>query len=166
MSRATARPRPMRRGSSTPARWTCACPWARPTGASAPGRCRLLAWPHRPRPLCHLCQRKALMTNIPTATYRIQMRDGVDFERVTQLLPYLSDLGVSHLYLSPIFLATTGSTHGYDITDPTRIDPALGGPDGFDRLAAAARDRGLGSSWTSCRTTRPSPWKTPGCWMY
>ncbi|GHG22789.1 malto-oligosyltrehalose synthase [Paracoccus aerius] len=84
------------------------------------------------------------MTNIPTATYRIQMRDGVDFERVTQLLPYLSDLGVSHLYLSPIFLATTGSTHGYDITDPTRIDPALGGPDGFDRLAAAARDRGLG----------------------
>ncbi|QIR84510.1 malto-oligosyltrehalose synthase [Paracoccus sp. AK26] len=84
------------------------------------------------------------MTNIPTATYRIQMRDGVDFERVTQLLPYLSDLGVSHLYLSPIFLATTGSTHGYDITDPTRIDPALGGRDGFDRLAAAARERGLG----------------------
>lgn len=84
------------------------------------------------------------MTNIPTATYRIQMRDGVDFERVTQLLPYLSDLGVSHLYLSPIFLATTDSTHGYDITDPTRMDPALGGRDGFDRLAAAARERGLG----------------------
>lgn len=84
------------------------------------------------------------MSNIPTATYRIQMRDGVDFEQVVRILPYLADLGVSHLYLSPIFQATTGSTHGYDITDPTRIDPALGGADGFDRLAAAARDKGLG----------------------
>ena len=77
--------------------------------------------------------------HIPTATYRIQMRDGVDFDRVTQLLPYLSGLGVSHLYLSPIFQASTGSTHGYDIIDPTRIDPALGGREGFDRLARAAR---------------------------
>ncbi|MDQ1899342.1 malto-oligosyltrehalose synthase [Paracoccus sp. WLY502] len=82
--------------------------------------------------------------HIPTATYRIQLRDGVDFARVTQLLPYLEDLGISHLYLSPIFQASTGSTHGYDIIDPTRIDPALGGREGFDALAHAARERGLG----------------------
>ena len=84
------------------------------------------------------------MTHIPTATYRIQMRDGVDFARVTQLLPYLAGLGVSHLYLSPIFLAGSGSTHGYDIINPTRIDPVLGGREGFDALARAAREQGLG----------------------
>ncbi|MTD98863.1 malto-oligosyltrehalose synthase [Paracoccus sp. YIM 132242] len=81
---------------------------------------------------------------IPLATYRIQLRDGVDFARVTRLLPYLRTLGVSHLYLSPIFMASTGSTHGYDITDPTRIDPALGGREGFEALARAAQDQGLG----------------------
>ncbi|WP_295046542.1 malto-oligosyltrehalose synthase [uncultured Paracoccus sp.] len=85
-----------------------------------------------------------MIPHIPTATYRIQLRDGVDFARVTGLLPYLRDLGISHLYLSPIFQAGTGSTHGYDITDPTRIDPALGGQEGFDALARAAHEQGLG----------------------
>ena len=45
---------------------------------------------------------------------------------------------------TPIFAASTGSTHGYDITDPTRVDPALGGREGFERLARAAIGRGLG----------------------
>ena len=79
-----------------------------------------------------------------TATYRIQLRNGVTFDTVTGLLPYLADLGVSHVYLSPIFTATEGSTHGYDVTDPGEIDPVLGGRAGFDRLAAAADDAGLG----------------------
>ncbi|WP_347138596.1 malto-oligosyltrehalose synthase [Paracoccus sp. SSK6] len=82
--------------------------------------------------------------HIPLATYRIQLRDGVDFARVSSLLPYLKTLGVSHLYLSPIFMAGAGSTHGYDITDPTRIDPALGGREGFEALARAAQAQGLG----------------------
>ena len=85
-----------------------------------------------------------MIPHIPTASYRIQLRDGVDFDRVTQLLPYLTDLGISHLYLSPIFQASTGSTHGYDIIDRNRIDPALGGREGFDRLARAAQAQGLG----------------------
>lgn len=85
-----------------------------------------------------------MIPDIPLATYRIQLRDGVDFARVGSLLPYLRDLGVSHLYLSPIFLASTGSTHGYDILDPTRIDPVLGGRDGFEDLARAAQAHDLG----------------------
>lgn len=85
-----------------------------------------------------------MIPDIPLATYRIQLRDGVDFARVKTLLPYLRGLGVSHLYLSPIFLASTGSTHGYDILDPTRIDPVLGGRDGFEDLARAAQAHGLG----------------------
>jgi (1->4)-alpha-D-glucan 1-alpha-D-glucosylmutase len=59
-------------------------------------------------------------------------------------VPYLDALGVSHLYASPLFTATPGSTHGYDITDPTTIDPALGGRAGLERLSAALASRGMG----------------------
>lgn len=85
-----------------------------------------------------------MIPDIPLATYRIQLRDGVDFARARALLPYLQGLGVSHLYLSPVFLASTGSTHGYDIIDPTRIDPVLGGHEGFADLARAAQAQGIG----------------------
>lgn len=81
---------------------------------------------------------------VPTATYRIQFRDGMTFDRAVELVPYLSELGVSHLYASPIFTATTGSTHGYDVTDANEIDPAIGGRAGFDRLVAALKKEGLG----------------------
>ncbi|MEE2861657.1 MAG: malto-oligosyltrehalose synthase [Pseudomonadota bacterium] len=80
----------------------------------------------------------------PTATCRIQLREGFDFDALRQRLDQIAGLGVSHLYLSPIFTATPGSTHGYDVTDPTQIDPAIGGREGFDRLAAAAAERGMG----------------------
>lgn len=81
---------------------------------------------------------------LPTATYRVQLRDGIGFAQVRDRLDHIAGLGVSHLYLSPIFTATTGSTHGYDITDPTQIDPVLGGAAGFRALAQAAKGRGLG----------------------
>lgn len=81
---------------------------------------------------------------IPSATYRLQFRNGTSFDSAIALIPHLASLGISHLYCSPIFTATAGSTHGYDITDATQIDPMLGGRDGFDRMAAALRDQGIG----------------------
>ncbi|MNR70089.1 Maltooligosyl trehalose synthase [compost metagenome] len=81
---------------------------------------------------------------IPTATYRIQFRNGMTFDRAAALVPYLKRLGISHLYASPIFTATTGSTHGYDVTDANEIDPAIGGREGFDRMVAALKQGGLG----------------------
>ena len=81
---------------------------------------------------------------IPFATYRIQFRNGMTFDRVVALIPYFRDLGISHLYASPVFTATTDSTHGYDVTDPNEIDPAIGGRDGFNRMAAALRQAGMG----------------------
>lgn len=81
---------------------------------------------------------------LPVATYRLQLRGGVTFERVIRDLDAIALLGISHLYLSPVFTATSGSTHGYDVTRPDEVDPALGGLDGFRRLADAARDKGLG----------------------
>ncbi|MBU9698180.1 malto-oligosyltrehalose synthase [Rhodobacteraceae bacterium HSP-20] len=81
---------------------------------------------------------------IPTATYRIQLRNGVTLDDVARQIPRLAALGISHLYLSPIQTATPGSTHGYDITDPTEIDPTLGGRPALDRLSQQAQAAGLG----------------------
>ncbi|MSE17783.1 malto-oligosyltrehalose synthase, partial [Pantoea agglomerans] len=82
--------------------------------------------------------------NIPTATYRIQFRNGMTFDRAAALVPYLKQLGISHLYASPIFSATAESTHGYDVTDVNQIEPSIGGREGFDRMAAALKAAGLG----------------------
>lgn len=67
------------------------------------------------------------------STYRLQMRGPASGEAFTfadaeNLVGYLAELGVSHLYLSPILTAGEGSTHGYDVTDPTTISAELGGP--------------------------------------
>lgn len=81
---------------------------------------------------------------VPIATYRLQLRGGMDLDGARALLPWLKDLGVSHLYLAPPFRAASGSTHGYDVIDPTCIDPVLGGQDAFERLSDAARHAGIG----------------------
>ncbi|PCD03495.1 malto-oligosyltrehalose synthase [Sphingomonas spermidinifaciens] len=81
---------------------------------------------------------------IPRATYRIQFHAGFTFADAAGLADYLADLGISHLYASPITTAKTGSMHGYDVVDPTTINPALGGEDGFRAMAAALRGRGIG----------------------
>ncbi|MFC6489383.1 malto-oligosyltrehalose synthase [Nitratireductor sp. GCM10026969] len=82
--------------------------------------------------------------SFPRATYRLQFRDGMTFERAAEIIPYLAELGVSHLYASPIFTAAPGSTHGYDVADHQALDPALGGEEGFARLAEALKENGLG----------------------
>jgi (1->4)-alpha-D-glucan 1-alpha-D-glucosylmutase len=71
------------------------------------------------------------------ATYRLQLGTDLDFAAARDLVPYLRDLGISHLYLSPSFQARPGSTHGYDVTDPGRISEELGGEEGFRDLAEA-----------------------------
>lgn len=80
----------------------------------------------------------------PVATYRIQLRNGVDFAAVERELPRLAALGISHLYLSPVQTAVAGSTHGYDVADPTTIDETLGGAEGLAALSLAARGMGMG----------------------
>lgn len=81
---------------------------------------------------------------LPTACYRLQFREDMDFARATALVPYLARLGVSHVYASPLFTAQAGSSHGYDVTDPSEIDPAIGGREGLSRLSTALRKEGLG----------------------
>ena len=81
---------------------------------------------------------------VPSATYRLQFRNGMTFDRAATLAPYLSRLGISHVFGSPIFQAEPGSTHGYDVVDNRVIDQALGGDAAFARMIAAFRAEGLG----------------------
>ncbi|HEU4655993.1 MAG TPA: malto-oligosyltrehalose synthase [Capillimicrobium sp.] len=70
------------------------------------------------------------------ATYRLQLSPELTFDDVRELVPYLRDLGVSHLYLSPSLQARQGSTHGYDVVDPTTVSRELGGEEALRALAA------------------------------
>ena len=78
------------------------------------------------------------------ATYRLQLGPDLGFAGVRELVPYLAELGVSHLYLSPVMQARSGSTHGYDVVDPTHVSEELGGVEGFRALCSAARAAELG----------------------
>jgi (1->4)-alpha-D-glucan 1-alpha-D-glucosylmutase len=78
------------------------------------------------------------------ATYRLQLGPKQGFDGVAVLASYLDALGVSHAYLSPCFRAAPGSLHGYDVVDHGAFNPELGGPDAFDRMAAALAQRGMG----------------------
>lgn len=86
------------------------------------------------------------------STYRLQLRGpqadpagrAFTFEDATSVVPYLSQLGVSHIYLSPILKAAVDSNHNYDVTDPTEINPELGGMEGFRKFAQFAREFNMG----------------------
>ena len=84
------------------------------------------------------------MPEYPTATYRVQLNKEFRFEHARALLPFLEKMGVSHLYASPIFGARPGSMHGYDVVDPSIVNPEIGGEPEFDALAADLGQRGMG----------------------
>ena len=82
--------------------------------------------------------------SVPTATYRLQLTASFDFDAAATIVPYLKELGVSHVYASPFTKARKGSTHGYDVVNHTLINPELGGDEGFERLSDALRKHNLG----------------------
>jgi (1->4)-alpha-D-glucan 1-alpha-D-glucosylmutase len=80
----------------------------------------------------------------PLSTYRAQFRPEFGFDEAAAIAGYLADLGISHLYSSPYLQAARGSTHGYDVVDPTRVNEELGGEEGHARLCHALGEAGLG----------------------
>lgn len=80
----------------------------------------------------------------PRSTVRLQLNPDFTLEQAVEHLPYYADLGISHLYLSPITCARKESTHGYDVIDHRQVDPRLGGEDALEVLAHSARERGMG----------------------
>ena len=104
------------------------------------------------------------MTSRPLSTYRLQIRPGFDLDAAAGITAYLRDLGVSWVYLSPLLRATEGSDHGYDVVDPSMVDPARGGREGSTGSPLRHVTRGSASWSISSRTTWGSrcPCRTPG----
>ena len=80
----------------------------------------------------------------PQSTYRVQLTHGFGFDAAAEIVDYLADLGVSHLYTSPYLQAAPGSAHGYDVVDHSRVNDELGGPQAHARLCEALSAAGLG----------------------
>jgi malto-oligosyltrehalose synthase len=95
--------------------------------------------PRDPHPASRIPRPAAL-----TATYRVQLNKQFTLEDARAIVPYLDTLGVSHLYCSPILAARPGSTHGYDVIDPTRVNPEIGTLEQLRALANALHERGMG----------------------
>ncbi|MEZ4502651.1 MAG: malto-oligosyltrehalose synthase [Dehalococcoidia bacterium] len=83
-------------------------------------------------------------SRVPRATYRLQLHAGFGFDAVRDQAAYLARLGISDVYLSPILQAAPGSTHGYDVVDPTSLSAELGGEPAFERMIEELRRLGLG----------------------
>ncbi len=96
----------------------------------------------RPRVRCKPKTERHL--RIPQATYRLQLNQAFTFSQATQIVPYLAQLGISHVYCSPYLKARPGSSHGYDIVDHHLFNPEIGDKEAFDTFCAALRAQGMG----------------------
>ncbi len=85
-----------------------------------------------------------ISAHAPLATYRIQLNRGFTLSNAHDLLDYYRELGISHLYLSPCLAAAAGSMHGYDMVDPSQVNPEIGGQAAFERLSNALATRQMG----------------------
>ena len=80
----------------------------------------------------------------PLATYRLQLNRDFTFNQATEVVPYLSELGITHCYISPCLKARPGSLHGYDIVDHNSLNPEIGTPEEFDRFVMTLHEHGMG----------------------
>ncbi len=81
---------------------------------------------------------------LPLSTYRLQFNAGFTFDHATAIVDYLHTLGISHCYASSYLKAVPGSAHGYDVADPTRLNPEVGNDDSYRAWIARLRSRGMG----------------------
>lgn len=84
------------------------------------------------------------MAKIPSATYRLQFNSQFTFQNAIDIVEYLAELNISHIYASPYFQAITGSMHGYDVVDPTKVNSEIGGDEGRQKFCAALAKSQLG----------------------
>ncbi len=92
-------------------------------------------------------ERRALQPpapHIPLATYRLQFNRDFTFNQAREIVPYLHELGISHLYASPYLKARPNSRHGYDIIDHNKLNPEIGSDEEFEQLCATLAEQGMG----------------------
>src|SRR5580693_1720100 len=81
---------------------------------------------------------------VPRATCRLQFNEHFRLRDALALVPYLADLGISHVYASPLLTACPHSPHGYDVCDFNELNPELGTEEDLGEFVAALRERGMG----------------------
>lgn len=86
----------------------------------------------------------SMRPRIPVATYRLQLNRAFTFQDVSRLIPYLTDLGITDLYCSPYFRAVPGSLHGYDVVDPTMLNPEIGTEEDYRAMIDELHRHGMG----------------------
>ncbi|HEY6392697.1 MAG TPA: malto-oligosyltrehalose synthase [Bryobacteraceae bacterium] len=89
-------------------------------------------------------RRKTEPVRVPSATYRLQFNRSFTFEQAAGIVDYLDELGITDVYASPFLMARPGSVHGYDVTDPTRFNPEIGGEDSFRKFSKHLQRRNMG----------------------
>jgi (1->4)-alpha-D-glucan 1-alpha-D-glucosylmutase len=82
--------------------------------------------------------------HIPSSTYRLQLNHRFTFRQASGIVDYLSALGISDCYLSPFLMAAAGSLHGYDVTNPSRINPEIGTPEDLREFSDRLKQHGMG----------------------
>jgi (1->4)-alpha-D-glucan 1-alpha-D-glucosylmutase len=90
------------------------------------------------------CETMSAPLHVPLATYRLQLNRDFTFTQATEIVPYLSTLGISHCYISPCLKARAGSLHGYDIVDHNSLNPEIGTEEDFDRFVFTLHQHGMG----------------------
>ncbi len=98
---------------------------------------------------------------VPTSTYRVQLNLQFRFTDATALVPYLHDLGITDLYISPRFKARKGSSHGYDVADPQRISSELGTEEEFEELVSRLKHYGMGLLLDIVPNHMAASWENP-----
>src|SRR5262245_49101094 len=81
---------------------------------------------------------------VPCSTYRLQFHSNFRLTNAAELVRYFEDLGITDIYSSPLLRSRRGSTHGYDVTDPTQLDPEIGMFDELSALARSLQSRDMG----------------------
>jgi len=89
-------------------------------------------------------RRQTEPSRVPSSTYRLQFNGSFTFADATNLADYLAELGITDAYASPFLMARPGSTHGYDVTDPTRLNPEIGDDESLRRFSAKLKEHGMG----------------------
>jgi (1->4)-alpha-D-glucan 1-alpha-D-glucosylmutase len=82
--------------------------------------------------------------HLPLSTYRLQFNASFTFQDASRILPYLSQLGITDCYASPYLKAAPGSTHGYDVVDPTELNPEIGTEEDYRVFIQALHHHGMG----------------------
>ncbi|MDP4249586.1 MAG: malto-oligosyltrehalose synthase [Bacteroidota bacterium] len=101
---------------------------------------------------------------IPDATYRVQLHKEFDFSRLSALLPYLHELGISTVYASPVTRALAGSGHGYDVINPLEINPEIGTAEEWESITAFLKDHGMG--WLQDIVPNHMAYSMENPWIY